>query len=134
INLSKVGEYWWSAILEGEEQIDIDKINKERSMATVDEEEHAVLDRLYNSILVENLENAIPNIWKVPESPRDAEEGLGCRRLSIPRAEVRPFHVQHLSGEYAFLMVAASEEEEENIVAFIFGTNLMLLPDSCIRC
>ncbi|NWU73303.1 NUDC3 protein, partial [Pterocles burchelli] len=34
------------AILEGEEQIDIDKINKERSMATVDEEEHAVLDRL----------------------------------------------------------------------------------------
>ncbi|XP_054854231.1 nudC domain-containing protein 3 [Eublepharis macularius] len=46
INLSKVGEYWWSAILEGEEQIDIEKINKERSMATVDEEEHAVLDRL----------------------------------------------------------------------------------------
>uniref|UniRef100_A0A5F8G8Q5 NudC domain-containing protein 3 n=1 Tax=Monodelphis domestica TaxID=13616 RepID=A0A5F8G8Q5_MONDO len=46
INLNKVGEYWWSAILEGEEQIDIDKINKERSMATVDEEEHAVLDRL----------------------------------------------------------------------------------------
>lgn len=32
--------------MEGEEQIDIDKINKERSMATVDEEEHAVLDRL----------------------------------------------------------------------------------------
>uniref|UniRef100_A0A674I3D7 NudC domain-containing protein 3 n=1 Tax=Terrapene triunguis TaxID=2587831 RepID=A0A674I3D7_9SAUR len=46
INLNKVGEYWWSAILEGEEPIDIDKINKERSMATVDEEEHAVLDRL----------------------------------------------------------------------------------------
>lgn len=41
-----MGEYWWSAILEGEEQIDIGKINKERSMATVDEEEHAVLDRL----------------------------------------------------------------------------------------
>ncbi|KAG8441028.1 hypothetical protein GDO86_006680 [Hymenochirus boettgeri] len=46
INLSKCGEYWWNAILEGEEQIDIDKINKERSMATVDDEEHAVLDRL----------------------------------------------------------------------------------------
>ncbi|XP_023414358.1 nudC domain-containing protein 3 isoform X2 [Loxodonta africana] len=46
VNLNKVGEYWWSAILEGEEHIDIDKINKERSMATVDEEEHAVLDRL----------------------------------------------------------------------------------------
>ncbi|XP_077161907.1 nudC domain-containing protein 3 [Paroedura picta] len=46
INLNKIGEYWWNAILEGEEQIDIDKINKERSMATVDEEEHAVLDRL----------------------------------------------------------------------------------------
>ncbi|XP_007524466.1 nudC domain-containing protein 3 isoform X2 [Erinaceus europaeus] len=46
VSLNKVGEYWWSAILEGEEHIDIDKINKERSMATVDEEEHAVLDRL----------------------------------------------------------------------------------------
>uniref|UniRef100_A0A8C0J5V9 NudC domain-containing protein 3 n=1 Tax=Chelonoidis abingdonii TaxID=106734 RepID=A0A8C0J5V9_CHEAB len=46
ISLNKVGEYWWSAILEGEEPIDVDKINKERSMATVDEEEHAVLDRL----------------------------------------------------------------------------------------
>lgn len=41
-----MGEYWWNAILEGEEPIDIDKINKERSMATVDEEEQAVLDRL----------------------------------------------------------------------------------------
>ncbi|XP_072259026.1 nudC domain-containing protein 3 [Pyxicephalus adspersus] len=46
ISLSKCGEYWWNAVLEGEETIDIDKINKERSMATVDEEEHAVLDRL----------------------------------------------------------------------------------------
>ncbi|KAJ8778719.1 hypothetical protein J1605_013396 [Eschrichtius robustus] len=46
VSLNKVGEHWWSAILEGEEQIDIDEINKERSMATVDEEEHAVLDRL----------------------------------------------------------------------------------------
>ncbi|XP_025899222.1 nudC domain-containing protein 3 [Nothoprocta perdicaria] len=46
ISLSKGDEYWWSAVLEGEERIDIDKINKERSMATVDEEEHAVLDRL----------------------------------------------------------------------------------------
>lgn len=44
--MNKGDEYWWNAILEGEEQIDIDKINKERSMATVDEEEHAVLDRL----------------------------------------------------------------------------------------
>ncbi|XP_075063361.1 nudC domain-containing protein 3 [Mixophyes fleayi] len=46
ISLSKCGEYWWNAVLEGEEKIDIEKINKERSMATVDEEEHAVLDRL----------------------------------------------------------------------------------------
>ncbi|XP_075580161.1 nudC domain-containing protein 3 [Pelecanus crispus] len=46
INLNKGDEYWWNAILEGEEQIDIDKINRERSMATVDDEEHAVLDRL----------------------------------------------------------------------------------------
>lgn len=33
-------------MLKGEKEIDIDKINRERSMATVDEEEHAVLDRL----------------------------------------------------------------------------------------
>ncbi|XP_066449244.1 nudC domain-containing protein 3 [Eleutherodactylus coqui] len=46
ISLSKCGEYWWNAVLEGEEKIDIDKIQKERSMATVDDEEHAVLDRL----------------------------------------------------------------------------------------
>lgn len=46
VSLNKAGEYWWSAVLEGEEHIDIDKIHKERSMATVDEEEHAVLDRL----------------------------------------------------------------------------------------
>ncbi|KAM4036815.1 nudC domain-containing protein 3 [Anomaloglossus baeobatrachus] len=46
ISLSKCGEYWWNAVLEGEEKIDIDKINKERSMATVDDDEHAVLDRL----------------------------------------------------------------------------------------
>lgn len=46
MSLNKAGEYWWSAVLEGEEPIDIDQINKERSMATVDEEEHAVLDRL----------------------------------------------------------------------------------------
>ncbi|NP_001085799.1 nudC domain containing 3 L homeolog isoform X1 [Xenopus laevis] len=46
ISLSKCGEVWWNAILEDEEKIDIDKINKERSMATVDDEEHAVLDRL----------------------------------------------------------------------------------------
>ncbi|XP_042200510.1 nudC domain-containing protein 3 [Callorhinchus milii] len=46
ISLNKNGEYWWNAILEGEDTIDIEKINKERSMATVDEEEHAVLDRL----------------------------------------------------------------------------------------
>ncbi|NP_001091128.1 uncharacterized protein LOC100036878 isoform X1 [Xenopus laevis] len=46
INLSKCGEVWWNAVLEDEEKIDIDKINKERSMATVDDDEHAVLDRL----------------------------------------------------------------------------------------
>nr|KAF6267897.1 NudC domain containing 3 [Pipistrellus kuhlii] len=46
VSLNKAGEYWWNAVLEGEEPIDIDQINKERSMATVGEEEHAVLDRL----------------------------------------------------------------------------------------
>lgn len=33
-------------MLKGEKEIDINQINRERSMATVDEEEHAVLDRL----------------------------------------------------------------------------------------
>lgn len=45
VNLSKVGEYWWNVILEGEEFIDIDKINKECFMVIVDEEEQVVLDR-----------------------------------------------------------------------------------------
>lgn len=46
LSLSKVGEVWWNAVLKGEQEIDINNINRERSMATVDEEEHAVLDRL----------------------------------------------------------------------------------------
>ncbi|XP_066507375.1 nudC domain-containing protein 3 [Hoplias malabaricus] len=46
LSLNKIGEVWWSAVLKGEEEIDVNKINRERSMATVDEEEHAVLDRL----------------------------------------------------------------------------------------
>ncbi|XP_062410891.1 nudC domain-containing protein 3 [Sardina pilchardus] len=46
VSLSKLGEVWWSAVLKGEQEIDINQINRERSMATVDEEEHAVLDRL----------------------------------------------------------------------------------------
>ncbi|KAK6468517.1 nudC domain-containing protein 3 [Huso huso] len=46
VSLSKVGECWWQAVLEGEQAIDVNKINRERSVATVDEEEHAVLDRL----------------------------------------------------------------------------------------
>ncbi|KAK1800847.1 hypothetical protein P4O66_006026 [Electrophorus voltai] len=46
LSLSKCGEVWWSAVLKGEEEIDVNQINRERSMATVDEEEHAVLDRL----------------------------------------------------------------------------------------
>ncbi|XP_051539858.1 nudC domain-containing protein 3-like isoform X2 [Myxocyprinus asiaticus] len=46
LSLSKTGEVWWSAVLKGETEIDINQINRERTMATVDEEEHAVLDRL----------------------------------------------------------------------------------------
>ncbi|CAL8278271.1 unnamed protein product [Merluccius merluccius] len=46
LSLSKCGEVWWNAVLKGEKEIDINQINRERSMATVDEEEHAVLDRL----------------------------------------------------------------------------------------
>ncbi|XP_051906785.1 nudC domain-containing protein 3 [Hippocampus zosterae] len=46
LSLNKSSEVWWKCILEGEEEIDVDKLNRERSMATVDEEEHAVLDRL----------------------------------------------------------------------------------------
>ena len=33
-------------MLKGEKEIDINQINRERGMASVDEEEHAVLDRL----------------------------------------------------------------------------------------
>lgn len=46
LSLSKCGEVWWTAVLKGEQEIDVNQINRERSMATVDEEEHAVLDRL----------------------------------------------------------------------------------------
>ncbi|XP_056288314.1 nudC domain-containing protein 3 isoform X2 [Pseudoliparis swirei] len=46
LSLSKTSEVWWNAVLKGEAEIDVNQINRERSMATVDEEEHAVLDRL----------------------------------------------------------------------------------------
>ncbi|KAM9456624.1 nudC domain-containing protein 3 [Clarias gariepinus] len=46
LSLSKCGEVWWTAVLKGEQEIDVNQINRERAMATVDEEEHAVLDRL----------------------------------------------------------------------------------------
>lgn len=46
LSLNKTSEVWWNAALKGEKEIDINQINRERSMATVDEEEHAVLDRL----------------------------------------------------------------------------------------
>ncbi|KAL4609532.1 nudC domain-containing protein 3 [Arapaima gigas] len=46
LSLNKSGEVWWSAVLKGETEIDVNQINRERSMASVDEEEHAVLDRL----------------------------------------------------------------------------------------
>lgn len=46
LSLNKTGEVWWSAVLKGEQEIDVNQINRERTMATVDEEEHAVLDRL----------------------------------------------------------------------------------------
>ncbi|XP_077354268.1 nudC domain-containing protein 3 isoform X1 [Festucalex cinctus] len=46
LSLNKTSEVWWKRVLEGEEEIDVDKLNRERSMASVDEEEHAVLDRL----------------------------------------------------------------------------------------
>ncbi|KAK7895458.1 hypothetical protein WMY93_020783 [Mugilogobius chulae] len=47
LSLNKTSDiWWWNAVLKGEKEIDINEINRERSMATVDEEEHAVLDRL----------------------------------------------------------------------------------------
>ncbi|XP_061782933.1 nudC domain-containing protein 3 [Nerophis lumbriciformis] len=46
LSLNKTSEVWWKAVLKGEEEIDVNQINRERSMATVDEDEHAVLDRL----------------------------------------------------------------------------------------
>ncbi|KAM9841847.1 nudC domain-containing protein 3 [Aulostomus maculatus] len=46
LSLNKTSEVWWNAVLKGEREIDINQINRERSMETVDEEEQAVLDRL----------------------------------------------------------------------------------------
>ncbi|XP_060924267.1 nudC domain-containing protein 3 [Limanda limanda] len=46
LSLNKTSEVWWNAVLKGEKEIDINEINRERSMASVDEDEHAVLDRL----------------------------------------------------------------------------------------
>ncbi|KAF7701038.1 nudC domain-containing protein 3 isoform X2 [Silurus meridionalis] len=46
LSLNKHGEVWWTAVLKGEQEIDVNQINRERSMTTVGEEEHAVLDRL----------------------------------------------------------------------------------------
>ncbi|MCJ8742321.1 hypothetical protein PDJAM_G00080610 [Pangasius djambal] len=46
LSLNKCGEVWWTAVLKGEQEIDVNQINRERSMATVGEDEHAVLDRL----------------------------------------------------------------------------------------
>ncbi|XP_058473571.1 nudC domain-containing protein 3-like [Solea solea] len=46
LSLNKDSEVWWSAVLKGEREINVNRINRERSMATVDEEEHAVLERL----------------------------------------------------------------------------------------
>ncbi|KAM9800952.1 nudC domain-containing protein 3 [Neosynchiropus ocellatus] len=46
LSLNKTSEVWWNAVLKGEDEIDVNQINRERSMETVDEEEHAVLDRL----------------------------------------------------------------------------------------
>jgi len=46
INLSKSGEIWWSKLLENEEEIDMKKIQPERSMATMPEDEKSVINRL----------------------------------------------------------------------------------------
>lgn len=84
MSLNKAGEYWWSAALEGEEHIDIDRINKERSMATVDDEEHAVLDRLtfdYHQKLQgrpQSHELVRPRAWGAVGGP--GGEGGGCGR------------------------------------------------------
>lgn len=84
VSLNKAGEYWWSAALEGEEHIDIDRINKERSMATVDDEEHAVLDRLtfdYHQKLQgrpQSHELVRPRAWGAVGGP--GGEGGGCGR------------------------------------------------------
>ncbi|XP_028309173.1 nudC domain-containing protein 3-like isoform X2 [Gouania willdenowi] len=45
LSLNKASEFWWSAVLVGEAEIDVDKIRKERFVEN--DEEHAVLDRLH---------------------------------------------------------------------------------------
>nr|CAB3264482.1 nudC domain-containing protein 3-like [Phallusia mammillata] len=46
ITLTKDKSIWWTKLLEGDEEIDIQKICPERSMADMDEEEKAVIDKL----------------------------------------------------------------------------------------
>ncbi|XP_008323380.1 nudC domain-containing protein 3-like [Cynoglossus semilaevis] len=46
LSLNKTSDVWWSAVLRGEKEIDVNQINRERSMETVTNEEHAVLDKL----------------------------------------------------------------------------------------
>ena len=46
ITLTKDKNIWWSMLLKSEEEIDIQKIAPERSMADMDEEERAVINKL----------------------------------------------------------------------------------------
>ncbi|CAB1332364.1 unnamed protein product [Coregonus sp. 'balchen'] len=70
------GEVWWSAVLKGEKEIDVNQINRERSMATVDEEEHAkVHDMLKKGWDAEGSpfkgQQFDPSLFDIPPAPFD---------------------------------------------------------------
>ncbi|KAM9338253.1 nudC domain-containing protein 3 isoform 2-T2 [Symphorus nematophorus] len=80
LSLSKTSEVWWNAVLKGEKEIDINQINRERSMATVDEEEHAVLDRL-----------TFDYHQKLQGKPQSHEMGRPNEVFSAPKTNLSPF-------------------------------------------
>ncbi|EPY88190.1 hypothetical protein CB1_000193017 [Camelus ferus] len=90
VSLNKVGEYWWSAVLEGEEHIDIDKINKERSMATVDEEEHAQP----SGSLASGRGGALAILWASP-APRCRPGPCALRTLPVFSLQTRQQQIGH---------------------------------------
>ncbi|KAG7218757.1 hypothetical protein INR49_007294 [Caranx melampygus] len=102
LSLNKTSEVWWNAVLKGEKEIDINKINRERSMATVDEEEHAVLDRL-----------TFDYHQKLQGKPQSHEMKVHEMLKKGWDAEGSPFRGQQFDPSMFDIPPSAEEEEEE---------------------